>query len=118
MRQLRATVTVIVLILLCLLALPSPAAAGPVLPEPVSLVQPDGTPLDAMPYGDEWNNGYETLDGYTIIQDPATGVWSYAQADGSGVLVPSGMAPGDAAPEGLSPHLRGQGLSNPNRLCD
>ena len=41
------------------------ALAGPVLPEQTVLTQPDGTTIDVAPFGDEWDNGYETLDGFT-----------------------------------------------------
>ena len=94
----------------------APALAGPVAPGAVTLAQPDGTPLDAVPYGDEWDNGYETADGYTIVQDGA-GVWSYAVRDDAGRLAPSGRLPGKAAPAGIAPHLRAAGVENPNRYA-
>jgi hypothetical protein len=100
-----------------LLADVSPALAGPVLPEPVILSQPDGTPIPALPYGDEWASGYETLDGFTIVQDMETGIWSYATVDEQGRLVPSGILPGDATPpQDVAPHLRPSAAANPNQF--
>ena len=90
------------------------ALAGPVLPQQVTLTQPDGTPLDAVPYGDEWDNGYETPDGYTIVQDGA-GVWTYAVRDDAGLLVPSGRVPGSQTPDGIAPHLRAADVYRPER---
>ena len=105
------------LLVACLLLPAAPAQAGPVLPEPVTLAQPDGTPVDAVPYGDEWENGYETPAGYTIVQDPATGVWSYATKGGDGALAPSALMPGGDPPDGLARHVRPQSGVPPNRFA-
>ncbi len=43
--------------------------AAPAAPIEHTLIQPDGSELIVKQWGDEWSNGYETLDGYTIIQD-------------------------------------------------
>jgi M6 family metalloprotease-like protein len=80
-------------------------SAGPVLPLALPLTQPDGTTFPAQPYGDEWDNGYETAAGYTIVQD-AAGYWRYATRDGAGRLVPGGQVATAGAPAGLAPHLR------------
>lgn len=52
-------------------------SAGPAAPIEHTLFQPDGSELIAKQWGDEWSNGFETLDGYTIIQDDL-GWWVYA----------------------------------------
>ena len=55
-----------------------PVPAGAVAnPGPHVLTQPDGTTLDAVAFGDRANGGFETLDGYTIVQDE-DGWWVYA----------------------------------------
>jgi M6 family metalloprotease-like protein len=83
-----------------------PASAGPAAPTPIPVTQPDGTTFQAVAFGDEWSNGYETLEGYTIVLDESTGFWHYAALDGQGQLVPSDMRPGIEPPLGLEPHLR------------
>lgn len=55
------------------------ASAVPAAPIVMELAQPDGITFSAITYGDEWNSGTETVDGYTVVQDPS-GVWYYAQA--------------------------------------
>ena len=47
------------------------------------LEQPDGTTFSAKLWGDETGHGWETLDGYTIVNDPATRAWHYARLDHS-----------------------------------
>lgn len=52
--------------------------ASPTAPIEQILFQPDDTSLLVRQWGDEWSNGFETLDGYTIVQDE-DGWWVYAQ---------------------------------------
>ena len=52
--------------------------AAPSAPIEQILFQPDDTSLLARQWGDEWSNGFETLDGYTIVQDEDDW-WVYAQ---------------------------------------
>ena len=108
-----ATAIIIVLTLLALAATGAPALAGPVLPDPVRLSQPDGASVDAVPYGDEWDSGYETADGFTLVQDATTGMWFYATMS-DGALAPSALMPGRDAPDGLTPHLRNSTIANRN----
>ena len=90
-----------------LLSWPAGAAlAGPVAPDPVKLVQPDGTVIVAQPFGDEYYSGYE-YQGYTILLDPASGYWVYARQAQNGELVASSWKVGiDKPPANLPPHLR------------
>jgi M6 family metalloprotease-like protein len=67
------------------------ALAGPVLKTDVLLEQADGSKFIARPYGDEWYNGYETEDGYTIPFDEPTRNWIYADRAADGSLVATGM---------------------------
>ena len=69
-----------------------------------------------MPYGDEWDNGYEVA-GYTIVQDPATGVWTYATIDGNGQLSPTALVAGEDQPADLPQHLRNSDSVSPNRYA-
>jgi M6 family metalloprotease-like protein len=98
------------------LLLVSPALAGPVAPMVVTLTQPNGASFAAVPYGDEWANGYETADGYTIVLDEASGYWSYAIVGDDGGLAPGALRPGVDKPEGLAPHLRGVSPANLDRF--
>ena len=53
----------------CLACVPSPAGAVPANPaQRFDLPQPDGSTVRARPFGDEFTNGLETLDGYTLIE--------------------------------------------------
>lgn len=100
-----------------------PLACGPltalaVPPAPLEhiLTQPDGTPFAARQWGDEWLHGWETIEGYTIVPDPVSGYWVYADRAPTGELVPStsrvGLDPRPAIlPERirpLAPALRSQ----------
>ncbi len=87
------------------------AQAAPANPDPFPLTQPDGTTISAHQWGDEWNNGIETADGYAIVQDPATGYWVYAASADSSALSPafeSGhlLVVGKDEPPGLSRGIR------------
>lgn len=85
----------------------APTLAGPAAPMTIILAQPDGTTFEARPFGDEWSNGSETLEGYTVIQDEANGFWYYALKDATGQLVPSAARPGlERAPQDAPKHLR------------
>ena len=85
------------------------ASASPADPRPQTLTQPDGSTFTARLYGDEYVNGFETLAGYTVVQD-AAGTWSFAEPTPGGRLRPSGLRPeaGGRPPSGaeLTPHLR------------
>jgi len=61
----------------------------PANPEPIELVQPDGTKITVKLCGDEFYNWFEDFDGYTVIKDTQTGYWKYAEKNSSGELVPS-----------------------------
>ena len=80
--------------------------AGPANRRIVTLVQPDGTTLQARPFGDEWYHGMETADGYTILRNPDSGWWSYAETTPSGALVSSSQRVGILPPVGIPLHLR------------
>jgi M6 family metalloprotease-like protein len=59
--------------------------------------QPDGTELRVKGWGNQHHAVFETLDGFTVVKDPATGFYEYARATPDrDALMPTGVAPGDA----------------------
>lgn len=91
----------------------SPAVlAAPVAPLSITLTQPDGTGFTAVPFGDEWNNGYEH-NGYTILQEAKSGVWVYAQLGRNGRLLPTTLRVTQDPPTNLSRHLRDTSRTTP-----
>ncbi|RMF90564.1 MAG: hypothetical protein D6736_06590, partial [Nitrospinota bacterium] len=85
------------------------AEAVPAAPVIHTLRQADGTTFAARQWGDERRHGWETLDGYTIIFNTATGNWHYATLDTAGQLVPSRRVVGwDRPPAGVPQYLRPQ----------
>lgn len=111
-RPLRLLCLVAVLLLLPL----SAASAMPVLPDPVTVMQPDGTLLTLQPFGDEWNSGYE-YQSYTVILNATTGYWVYAETSSGDKLSPSEQRAGiDKPAAALSPHLRDRLLPQPEGL--
>ena len=104
------SLTAACLALVCAFLFTGRAEASPASPVVITLTQPDGSTFSARAWGDEWNNGVETVDGYSIVRTPA-GWWAYAalQADGSLAPALAGTQPllvGIHAPDGLAPHAR------------
>jgi immune inhibitor A len=103
-------------LLACLLALVIFAGvqAAPASPLLFTLTQPDGAAFSARQWGDEWNHGLETLDGYTILLDPRSGYWVYAALGADGWLAPAHVD-GDLQlvsqvdPRAIPKHLRPAG---------
>ena len=94
-------------ILLWAVLFTSPAFAVPAAPTTHALTQPDGWTFDARQWGDEWNHGWETTEGYTILRDEASRYWVYAVRDDTGKLMKS-LAPvgQNGPPTGVPPRLR------------
>ena len=85
------------------------AHADVVLGRVLPLRQPDGTTVDVRIWGDEFYTVVETLDGYTLVRDPATGVICYATlSDDGDQLVSTGVVVGQGTPAPLdvTPHIR------------
>ncbi|OFV99815.1 MAG: hypothetical protein A3F68_05055 [Acidobacteria bacterium RIFCSPLOWO2_12_FULL_54_10] len=74
--------------------------------EPYELQQPNGIRFWARSWGDEWQNGTETTDGYTILNDRTNGWWAFAARDGQGNLVPSTRRVGELVPSTTPRYLR------------
>jgi immune inhibitor A len=91
--------------------------AMPALPSIQQLQQPDGTTFSARLWGDERSHGWESADGYTIVEDPATKSWHYVQPQaGTGKMVPAGIVGADTAKANLSPHFRPTKTAGPRRF--
>jgi hypothetical protein len=67
-----------------------------------SFRQPDGTHLQVRGWGNQHHAVFETMDGYTVVQDPATGYFQYARSSDDGEdLEPTGARPGITNPQTL-----------------
>lgn len=99
------------LVFILLAAWSGEVSAAPAAPVEFELTQPDGSTFTGRVWGDEWQNGYETDAGYTILRE-TDGWWVYAAAAKGGTLAPQlqgnqeRLLVGKAAPDGLTPHLR------------
>jgi M6 family metalloprotease-like protein len=70
--------------------------------------QPDGTEITLRFYGDEFYARTETVDGYTVVFDPATQSYDYASVASDGKkLLKTGMQVGKGNPQalGVKKHL-------------
>jgi immune inhibitor A len=93
-----------------LLACSGVGLAVPAAPDLHTLYQPDGSSFAARRWGDEWLNGWETGDGYTIVLNRASQAWAYAERRPDGTLAASASVVGrDAPPQGVGRHLRPAG---------
>ena len=72
-----------------------------------TFTQPDGTPIQLRGWGDQYYAVFETLDGYTVTKNPATGYWEVAR------LAPDGNALEPAAKTGA--RLDGSARGRPER---
>lgn len=74
---------------------------------PQTVVQPNGDTLHCFASGDEYFHYLHDADGYTIVQDPATGYFVYA-VEQEGRLQPTAYVAGRVAPAsvGLAPRAR------------
>ena len=71
-------------------------------PKIIKEKQPDGTEINIRLLGDEFYSWFEDDNGYTIIQDTQTKVWSYAQQNDFGELEPSVNLVGKIKPTQLN----------------
>lgn len=72
-------------------ALAPVALAGPASPATFKIQQPNGSVFSARVLGDEFQNWTETIDGYTVIKNPASGAFEYAVPDSAGLPILSGV---------------------------
>ena len=89
------------ILMILFLCLGSFAQAAYLSNMPVSVTQPDGSTLDCLASGDEFHNWLHDKNNYTIIRDPGTGYYCYAEIRGDQVVASSAIAGKD------SPQSRG-----------
>jgi hypothetical protein len=90
------------------LAVVGTAWANPAARVTREVQQPDGSSLVLRLWGDEFANGWETLEGFVAMRVESSGWWTFAVRDASGALVPSDARVGlEASPSPL--HLRPDG---------
>ena len=74
-----------------------------------TFTNPDGSTIQVRGWGDQYYAVFETLDGYTVVKDPDTGFYKYAQlSDDKNELLPTDTKVGQVDPQslGLQPHIR------------
>ena len=74
-----------------------------------TFTQPDGTALRVLGWGDQHHAVFEALNGYTVVEDPLTGFYVYADVSPDGDdLLPTGGRPRFSNPRnlGLRPGVR------------
>lgn len=77
--------------------------------EEFTFVQPDGSYLAVRGWGNQYHAAFEALNGYTVVENPATGFYMYAKLSEDGEqLLSSGARPREVAAGalGLAPGLR------------
>lgn len=81
----------------------------PFINEEFTFTNPDGSTIKVRGWGNQYYAVFETLDGYTVAQDPETGFFKYAQlSDDKNELLPTDAKVGEVDPQslGLQPHIR------------
>jgi M6 family metalloprotease-like protein len=76
--------------------------------KPFTFQQPDGSEVQVIGWGNQFEAVFETPDGYTVVPDPATGYYHYAElSQDKTQLLPLGPRVGVSPPSATSPrHLR------------
>lgn len=98
-------IPIICLILILVLFNVHISQAAPAFKKDIVFTQPDGSSFIATPYGDEWNNGYETKKGFTILFDKLTSKWVYAEREKDGLLKRTNIVVNKGIPT-MPKHLR------------
>jgi M6 family metalloprotease-like protein len=81
--------------------------SAPFVARPFTFTNPDGTKVPVIGTGNQHAAVFETPEGFTVVEDPATGFFHYATvAADRTALVPSGVRVGRRPPAGLDRHLR------------
>ncbi len=81
----------------------------PFINEKLTFTNPDGSTIQVRGSGNQYYAVFETLDGFTVVKDPATGFYKYAKlSDDKNELVPMDARVGEVDPQslGLRPHIR------------
>jgi len=99
-----------------------PVLAGPASPELLTLTNPDGTSFKAKIRGDEFQNWTEAENGYSVVKNPASKYWEYAEKasdgafHGSGKVFTPNVIPLPDIPKGLKPDRNTSGEADHNRM--
>lgn len=77
---------------------------APFLNERFTFTNPDGSTVQVIGSGNQYFAHFETEDGYTVVQDPSSGFYSYAETsdDNSRLLPVNNGIVGQADPESLN----------------
>ncbi len=81
----------------------------PFFNEEFTFTNPDGSTIQVRGWGNQYYAVFETLDGYTVVKDPETGFYKYAQlSEDKNELLPTDAKVGEVDPQslGLQPHIR------------
>ena len=95
-------------LILLLIVSAGPLLAGPAIPVPLDATSPDGTSFKVWIRGDEFQSWIESEDGYSIVKNPITRYWEYAEKAPDGSLTNSGIIymPGAKAPAGIEKSIK------------
>jgi len=96
----------ILLLLLIMGTLTREVRAMPAAPVVHRLSQPNGLGFEARQWGDEFRSGWESEDGYSLLFDPQSSAWTYAELSQEGDLKSSGRLVARDAPSGIAKGLR------------
>ncbi|WP_026811543.1 M6 family metalloprotease domain-containing protein [Arenibacter latericius] len=81
---------------------------APFINEKFTFTNPDGSTIEVVGSGNQFHARFETEDGYTVIQDPESGFYKYAQlSDDNSKLLPLKNNVGEVNPNelGLEKHI-------------
>jgi M6 family metalloprotease-like protein len=73
----------------------------PLFGKPHHFTQPDGSTIEVLIWGNVHHGHLQSLDGYTLVEDPHTGFLCYAETSPAGQLESSGIAAGKPRPATL-----------------
>lgn len=104
----RSAIVVLVAFIGVCIALSGSGAAAPAAPTNHTLSQPDdnNTSFTATQWGTEDNHGWQTADGYTIVQGP-DGWWWYATVEAGDVVPTDRKVSIDTPPDSVPKKVRG-----------
>ncbi|NJC25619.1 M6 family metalloprotease domain-containing protein [Neolewinella antarctica] len=75
---------------------------APFINQKFTFTNPDGSTIEVVGSGNQFYARFETEDGYTVIKDPKTGYYRYAQlSDDNSKLLPIAKSINDVDPSGL-----------------
>ena len=67
--------------------------SSPFIGKTFTFTQPDGTQFEVRGWGDQHYAVFETLDGYTVVKNPATGFFEIAQVSSDGTMLEAAPGP-------------------------